>query len=70
MTTATIRTEQPKHVFHEFDCPYNGNTVCTASVSSMPLDTLRRAHCCTTDNYDNCPIFLAKILRFAGKEPK
>ena len=70
MITASIHTEQSKYVFHELGCPYNGNTVCTASVSSMQLDTVRRAHCCNTDNYDNCPIFLAKILRFAGKEPK
>jgi hypothetical protein len=70
MTTATICMEPSKYVFHELECPYNGNTVCKASVSSMQLDTLRRAYCCNTENYDNCPIFLAKILRFAGKEPK
>ena len=70
MITATIHTEQSTHVFHELGCPYNGTTVCAASVSSMPLDISRRAHCCNTENYDNCPIFLAKILRYAGKEPK
>ena len=70
MNTLTISMEQPKHAFHETGCPYNGITVCTASVSSMVIDTHRREHCCGTDNYDNCPIFLAKILRFAGKEPK
>jgi hypothetical protein len=70
MTTATIHTERPKYVFYELECPYNGNTVCRASVSSMPLDALRKTHYCNTENYDNCPIFLAKILRFAGKEPK
>jgi hypothetical protein len=70
MITAATQADQSKYIFHELGCPYNGNPVCTASVSAMPLDNLRRVHCCNTENYDNCPIFLAKILRFAGKEPK
>ena len=43
MITATIHTEQSNYVFHELGCPYNGNTVCTASVSSMPLDTVKKS---------------------------
>jgi len=50
-------------------CPYNGVNVCMASLSLMAIDT-RKNNCCDTENYDNCPIFLAKVLRFAGKEPK
>ena len=43
-------------------CPYNGINVCMASFSLMAIDT-KKDNCCTTDNYDNCPIFLSKVLR-------
>lgn len=45
-------------------CPYFGiYDVCDASISSlMPTRKLRKAFC-DTENYDNCPIFLSKILR-------
>ncbi len=51
-------------------CPYACNTthVCTASFSLMPLKLLTMQTYCATDNYDNCPVFLAKILRQRGRE--
>ena len=49
--------------FYEMGCPYNGIDTCTASLSSMLIDDEKRADCCGTENYDDCPIFLSKILR-------
>lgn len=44
-------------------CPYNGINVCMASFSSRLIDNQKKANYCNTDNYDNCPIFLSKVLR-------
>jgi hypothetical protein len=44
-------------------CPFDGVTTCLASLSLMPLDTMKRKICCGTEQYDECPIFLAKVLR-------
>jgi hypothetical protein len=63
MNTFTERLEQTKCMVHETACPFNGVSVCTASLSSMAIDNQKRASYCSTDNYDNCPLFLAKILR-------
>jgi hypothetical protein len=48
-------------------CPYSGNKVCMASLSSLVIDGNTRASCCSTDNYDDCPIFLSKMLRGRGR---
>ncbi len=48
---------------YEGECPYNGVTICTASFSSMAIEGHKREDCCGTDDYDNCPIFLSKVLR-------
>jgi hypothetical protein len=29
----------------------------------MLLDSRKREICCSTENYDDCPIFLSKVLR-------
>ena len=46
-------------------CPYDCSVtdICAASLSSMPISSGSRQQYCSTDNYDNCPVFLAKILR-------
>ena len=44
-------------------CPFDGVTTCLASLSSMALDNKRRKICCSTEQFDECPIFLAKVLR-------
>jgi hypothetical protein len=48
---------------HEKGCPYNGINTCMASLSSMLINDEKHAGCCGTENYDDCPIFLSKILR-------
>lgn len=55
--------EQSRYGSYETACPYNGVNVCMASFSSMVIDNQKREKCCGTDNYDNCPIFLSKMLR-------
>jgi len=49
--------------FYEMECPYNGIDTCMASFSLMLIDNKQRETCCGTDNYDNCPMFLSKVLR-------
>ncbi len=49
--------------FYEKGCPYDGINTCMASLSSMLIDDEKHAGCCGTENYDDCPIFLSKILR-------
>lgn len=49
--------------FFETTCPYNGIHTCRASLSSMTIDEYQKERCCGTDDYDNCPIFLSKVLR-------
>jgi hypothetical protein len=58
-------TELNKSVtaIYETGCPYNGIKTCMASLSSMLIDDEKRAGCCGTENYDDCPIFLSKVLR-------
>jgi hypothetical protein len=64
MNTLISNPEQAKVKFtgYEMACPYNGINVCMASFSLMAIDT-KKDNCCSTDDYDNCPIFLSKVLR-------
>jgi len=64
MNTIIPDREQTRVKFTGYDkvCPYNGITVCMASFSSMAIDAIRNS-CCSTEDYDNCPIFLSKVLR-------
>jgi hypothetical protein len=50
-------------VDYDVSCPYVSKNVCTASISSMLIDEDISKDCCSTENYDNCPIFLSKMLR-------
>jgi hypothetical protein len=58
-----INYNQQEYDRHETACPYNGIKICMASFSSMSIDSREREVCCDTENYDNCPIFLSKVLR-------
>jgi hypothetical protein len=46
-------------------CPYHNaaTDICAASLSSISIDRKRRTGYCSSDNYDNCALFLAKTLR-------
>ena len=63
-------TNNQKKLFHyAIACPYSCDHICHASFSLMHIDMKQRENCCNTDNYDNCPIFLSKILRM-GKSSR
>ena len=53
------------HEEKEMTCPHcnSERAVCMASISSMRLGIVERLVYCSNENYDNCPIFLAKVLR-------
>lgn len=45
-------------------CPFNNSSeTCTASLYSFLPSAAVRQSFCNTEDYDNCPIFLAKTLR-------
>lgn len=46
-------------------CPYRNvhSEYCAASVMTMRIDQRRNATYCLTDDFDCCPVFLAKVLR-------
>jgi len=46
-------------------CPFGKakTNFCLASLSAMVIGPNSRQEYCSNDNYDNCPIFLAKSLR-------
>ena len=63
MNTFMERNEEPKFKVRESICPYNGINVCMASLSSMVINSWNNERYCSNENYDNCPLFLSKVLR-------
>jgi len=59
----TIHEAHAPHDRTECCCPFVGGSTCLASLSSMSLDHRLIATRCGTERYDDCPIFLAKVLR-------
>ncbi len=61
MTTATLKLQKEL----EMSCSYcNTETeICMAAISVMSLGPITRLTYCDNESYDNCPVFLAKILR-------
>ncbi len=49
-------------------CPFNAalSGTCMASLSSITIDPVLRQGYCENENYDNCPMFLSKIMRKKG----
>jgi|OpeIllAssembly_1097287.scaffolds.fasta_scaffold100915_3 hypothetical protein len=50
---------------YQSNCPYEctATDTCAASLSSMTISSGSKQLYCSNDNYDNCPVFLAKMLR-------
>ncbi len=46
-------------------CPFDetDTNICLASLSAMVIGPSKRREYCSNDNFDNCPIFLARTLR-------
>jgi len=54
---------------HEFRCPYCGMTgLCNASINLLEPTARQKATLCYTEDYDDCPIFLSKILRIRSPQ--
>jgi hypothetical protein len=53
------------HEVTEASCPYSDMIadICRASISAMKPGITGRLDYCASEDYDGCPIFLAKILR-------
>jgi len=48
----------------ELQCPYfDTSGECNASFSTLLPSQRTRRNLCANEDYDNCPIFLAKVLR-------
>jgi hypothetical protein len=58
-----VSSDESKSDSFERSCPYNNINTCMASITSLPLDKQKKADCCSTENYDDCPMFLSKVLR-------
>jgi hypothetical protein len=50
---------------HGLMCPYRTakSIFCSASIMTVVIDNRRKAAYCCTEDYDRCPLFLAKVLR-------
>jgi hypothetical protein len=50
---------------HGSTCPHGAGAVtfCSASIMTVVMSSYQKTTYCWTDNYDNCPMYLAKILR-------
>ena len=61
MNTFTIKLNEAAEV----SCPYSDiiADICRASISAMKLGLKASLGYCSGEDYDGCPIFLAKILR-------
>ena len=46
-------------------CPYrkDHSLYCSASIMRMRIDQRRNTTYCLTEDFDCCPVFLAKVLR-------
>ncbi|MGQ9571282.1 MAG: hypothetical protein ACUVUQ_10700 [Thermodesulfovibrionales bacterium] len=44
-------------------CPFRGGNICHASITSMIIDENLKENYCDNENFDDCPIFLSKVLK-------
>ncbi len=46
-------------------CPYRdaADAVCSAAIMTFTISKRQDAAYCRTENFDQCPLFLAKVLR-------
>ncbi len=46
-------------------CPYSKvhSMYCSASIMRMPIDQRRNMTYCSTNDFDCCPVYLAKVFR-------
>jgi hypothetical protein len=46
-------------------CPFRPSTsiFCSTSIMTVAIDSRKRSTYCNTEDFDRCPIFLARVLR-------
>jgi len=61
---AIVNDSHPK-MENELICPYLTpiNNYCAASNTVATINSERKESQCRTEDYDRCPLFLAKVLR-------
>ena len=60
---ATVSSLSPGNT-NDTGCPYLGKTAaCKASLSTLIPTANARETFCNNEDYDDCPIFLSKLLR-------
>lgn len=64
----TIDFCSPLNVLPEVEltaCQYHESKEgrCGASLTRLQLSETTRGHLCTTENFDDCPLFLSRIIR-------
>jgi hypothetical protein len=61
----TIGNDSHPKMENELICPYLTATsnFCSASIMVATINSERKASYCNTEDYDRCPLFLAKVLR-------
>ncbi len=56
----------------ESTCPFQPSKsfLCSASIMKVMIDSRKRSTYCNTENFDQCPIFLARVLRGRQRSPR
>ncbi len=67
METITVNTKNNVITAEYTNCPYSDKSICKASLSSLIIDGNTITAYCGTENFDDCPIFLSRILRGRGR---
>ena len=64
---APARNDSIWMITDEYNCPYHSalTGVCSASLTMMVAGAVTRTRYCMNENYDNCALFLSKMLRRA-----
>ena len=52
-----------KSAWSDQSCPFLALEKTTGAPKCTGANSRRQASYCTTENYDNCPLFLARLLR-------
>jgi hypothetical protein len=65
LSHSSTETEVPPPGTFVSLCPYrkSASANCSASVMTFTISSRQDAQYCRTENFDHCPVFLAKVLR-------
>ena len=60
-----MMTGMTNTIKEDLECPYcnNNSDICMASFTSLKIGKLVRLKHCSSENYDDCALFLARSLR-------